>query len=316
MLGNKIRGYFLYLTRRILGARGTGMLRNIIGDLLVDLRFIPSADKVCREGCVSAMMRVKDEEWWIEPSILSIKDLVDEYVIIDQSRYDKTPEIIDEIKDIYGLNIIHIRDFTVDFVEVSNTALKLTKCKWILRWDGDYIAREELTPTIKALIQKLDPRKYYNVYWPHINFEVDLFHINIGDPLHIEHWLVTWSPKIRFIPLSYFEFLYTPPYHKRIDINKPLSLHLRTVKPPLRLLEWKYWWEMRRKGILGKVELYEYIKQKIKEDFNVDDIHEAALKFLSQLRSRNHIGKYDPSIWGDYPKVLKDHVKKRFNITL
>jgi hypothetical protein len=292
------------------------MLRNFIGDLLVDLRFIPSADSVCREECVSAMMRVKDEEWWIEPSILSIKDLVDEYVIIDQSRYDRTPEIIDEVKESYGLNIIHVRDFTVDFMEVSNKALKLTKCKWILRWDGDYIAREELTPTIKTLIQSLDPRKYYNIYWPHINFEIDLFHINIGDPLHIEHWLVTWSHKIKFIPLGYFEFLYTPPYHKRIDINKPLSLHLRTVKPPLRLLEWKYWWEMRRKGILGKVDLYEYIKQRIKDDFNVDNVHDASLKFLSQLRNRNCIGKYDPKIWGDYPKILKDYARKRFNIIL
>jgi hypothetical protein len=316
MPGKKSQGYLLYLTRRILGIRGTRMLRNFIGDLLIDLRFVPSADSVCREECVSAMMRVKDEEWWIEPSILSIKDLVDEYVIIDQSRYDRTPEIIDEVKDDYGLNIIHIRDFTVDFVEVSNKALRSTKCKWILRWDGDYVAREELISTIKALIQNLDRRKYYNIYWPHISFEVDLFHINIKNPLHIKHWLVTWSPKVRFIPLKYFEFLYTPPYHKRIDINKPLSLHLRTVKPPVRLLEWKYWWEMRMKGILGKVELYEYIKQRIKEDFGVEDLHEASLKFLTQLRNRNDIGKYDPSIWGDYPKILKDYVRRRFNIVL
>ena len=262
------------------------------------------------------MMRVKDEEWWIEPSILSIKDLVDEYIIVDQSRYDRTPEIIDEIMTTYGLNIIHVRDFTVDYIEVSNKALKLTRCKWILRWDGDYIAREELTPVIKELIQSLDSRKYYNIYWPHINFENDLYHINIKNPLHIEHWLVTWSPKIKFTPLKYFEFLYTPIYHKRIDIAKPLSLHLRTVKPPLRLLEWKYWWEMRMKGLLGKIELYEYIRSRIKEDFGVEDLYEAALKLVSQLRSRDDIGKYDPKVWGDYPKILKDYVKRKFGIEL
>jgi len=241
---------------------------------------------------------------------------VHEYVIIDQSTYDRTPEIIDNLKENYALNILHIRDFNPDYLEISNKALKMTKCKWILRWDGDYIAREELTPTINSLIESLDPRKYYNIYWPHINFEVDLFHINTKNTLHIEHWLVTRSRGIKFIPVQYFEFLYTPPYHKRIDLSKPLSLHLRTVKPPLRLLEWKYWWEMRKKKLLGKISLYDYMRSRIKNDFGTEDLNEAALKLVKQLRERDDIGKYDVSVWGDYPKILRDYARQKFGIEL
>jgi len=308
---SKLFGHILAFSRRVLGTKG-----NLAGDLAVSLGFVEPANRVGREECISAIMRVKDEEWRIEPSILSIKDLAYEYVIIDQSRIDRTPEIIEKVKEDYGLNIIHIRDFDPDYIAVSNKALKLAKCRWILRWDGDYIAREEMIPTIKNLLQSLDPRKYYNIYWPHINFELDLFHINIEKPLHIEHWLITWSPKTRFIPVGHYEFLYTPIYHKRIDIENPLSLHLRTVKPPLRLLEWKYWWEMRRKGLLSKMDLYEYIKARIKDDFDVEDVNEAALRFVEQLRKRKDIGKYNPKIWGDYPKLLKEYIKRRFGIIL
>lgn len=309
-------GKILRIGRVVLGRRGTKLVRNIVGDLAVALHIVPPANSLGRDECISALMRVKDEEWWIEPSILSIKDLVHEYVILDQSRYDRTPEIIERIKQDYGLNIKHIIDHDPDYLRVSNKALSMTSCRWILRWDGDYIAREEMIPTIRKLIESLDPRKYYNVYWPHINFEIDLFHINIEKPLHIEHWLVTWSPKVRFIPVGYFEFLYTPLYHKRIDIDRPLSLHLRTVKPPMRLLEWKYWWEMRRKGLLGKIDLYEYMKRRVKEDFGVEDLQEAAKILVEQLRKRKEVGRYDPKVWGDYPRILKEYVKRRFNIDL
>ncbi len=292
------------------------LLRNLVGDLAVSLHLVAPANEYCRNSCISAMMRVKDEEWWIEPSILSIKDLVDEYIIIDQSTMDQTPQIIDRLKSEYGLNIIHIRDFSPDYVAISNKALKLTTCRWILRWDGDYVAKDEMPHVIRNLVESLDPRKYYNIYWPHINFEVDLYHVNAENPLHIEHWLVTKSPGAKFIQIDYYEFLYTPPYHKRIEINKPLSLHLRTVKPPIRLLEWHYWWELRRRHMLGKIELWQYIKQRIKDDFGIDDVYEAARIFYEKLKRRKDLARYDKSIWGDYPKILKDYVKRRFGINL
>ena len=43
------------------------------------------------------MVITYNEEDWIEPSILSIKDLVDEYVIMDSST-DRTPDIIERVK--------------------------------------------------------------------------------------------------------------------------------------------------------------------------------------------------------------------------
>jgi glycosyltransferase involved in cell wall biosynthesis len=50
------------------------------------------------------MVITYNEEDWIEPSILSIKDLVDEYIVMDSST-DKTPEIVERVKSEHGLNI-------------------------------------------------------------------------------------------------------------------------------------------------------------------------------------------------------------------
>lgn len=64
------------------------------------------------------------------------------------------------------------------------------------------------------------------------------------------------------------------------------------------------------------MELYAYIKMRIKEEFGTNDIDEAAMKFLTILKQRRDIGKYDKKVWGDYPKVLKEYTLRKFNIEL
>ena len=114
--------------RRILGPRLSNAIRNSIVSVRAGLGLLPRVD---RPNCVSALMCARDEEWWIEPSILSIKDLVHEYVIMDVST-DRTPEIIEELRRDYELNIIHIMNFDDDIASVSQRALELIRCKWIL----------------------------------------------------------------------------------------------------------------------------------------------------------------------------------------
>ena len=114
--------------RRILGPKLSNAIRNSIVGVRAGLGLLPRVD---RPNCVSTLMRVRDEEWWIEPSILSVKDLVNEYVIMDAST-DRTPEIIERLRRDYRLNIIHVMDFDDDIASVSQKDLELIMCKWIL----------------------------------------------------------------------------------------------------------------------------------------------------------------------------------------
>jgi hypothetical protein len=305
----------LTYSRRLLGANLSNRLRNLIVDLCSFTRLVPPADLSGKPDGISALVRVKNEKWWIEPSLLSIKDLVQEYVIVDSST-DGTSIIIKEIREKWGLNIIHIIDFDEDLVRLSNKGLKLTNFKWVLRWDADFIACENMPRIINDLINNLSRRNYYVVYWPHICLDGDLFHQKSTKPLQTEHWLFTYSPRTTFIQIPHgYEYLYTPSYYaKRLSISRPLSFHLKTVKPPERLLFRKYREEALSKDLFGKIRYEDYVKKRILEEYNTENIEKASKLFWEDFQSR--LSPYEVNKYGDYPRILKEYAKEKFNITI
>jgi len=286
----------------------------MVSEITFKLKMIPPATLIGRKSGISAMICTMNEEDWIEPSILSIKDLVDEYVVIDSST-DRTPEIISEVAKEHGLNLRMNRVEAGDLVVARNLALKVSEYKWILHWDADFIAREDMPQHVKELVDGLDPRRYYLIYWPHICLDGDLFHQNPNMKLHVEHWLFTYSSKLKYTRVNYHDSLIAPLTHyKTIYINKPLSFHLRTVRSPLRLLYKHLWYMMRKEGLEGKIPLDKYVKRKIEELYGTSDINEAASIYLKEYVKR--LDRYDKAIFGDYPRILKDYVKRKIGIKL
>ena len=257
-------------------------------------------------------MRVKDVEWWIEPSILSVKDLVSEYVIMDASS-DNTPLIIERLKKEHNLNIIHIIDYDTDIAGVSQRGLEKTTCRWILRWDGDFVMHEDGVSYIRNLINQLDRGRYYSIYWPHILLVGDLFHTSPHGPFHIEHWLNTYTPGMKFIKIPHgFEYLYVPTFTAyRIEIKRPLSFHL-TIRPPQQMLLRKYRWEYYTKEIQKPFD--EYVRERVLEEYNTTSIDEAAKKYMNDLL--RELKPYDKDRYLDYPRLLKEYVYKKFKIVL
>jgi len=300
--------------RRILGRSLTFKLRNLISEVSYRMGFIPPATSVDKKEGISAMVCTMNEKEWVEPSILSVKDLVDEYVVIDSST-DSTPQIIENLTKEHGLNLKMERIPAGDMVKARTLALKLAEYKWILCWDADFIAKEEMPKHLRNLIEELDPKRYYLVYWPHICLDRDLFHQNPKAKLHIEHWLFTYSPKLRYIRIKHFEVLVAPiTYYKTIYIDKPLSFHLRTVKDPVRVLYRYLRSAMIKEGLEGKISFEEYVKIKIREVYGTSDIKEAANIHLKERTK--FLNKYDKTVFGDYPRILKEYVKKKYGINL
>jgi len=294
----------------MLGRALTFKLRNLISEISYRMGFIPPATSVSKKEGISAMVCTMNEKEWVEPSILSVKDLVDEYVIIDSST-DCTPQIIENLAKEHGLNLKMERMPPGDMVKARTLALKLAEYKWILCWDADFIAKEETPKYLRELIEGLDPKRYYLVYWPHICLDGDLFHQNPRSKLHTEHWLFTYSPKLKYIKIKHFEVLVAPiTYYKVVHIKKPLSFHLRTVKDPVRVLYKYFQYVMVKEGLEEKMSLEEYVKTKIKEIYGTTDIKEAANIFIKERIKT--FDKYDKKIFGDYPKILKEYVKAKY----
>lgn len=118
---------------------------------------------------ITAMMRVKNEEEFLMPAILSIIDSVDEFVILDNLSSDKTPEIIKNLKKRYPRKIFsykypHLiakigkeseklanqdRNSPSHIVNFTNWCMDRCTKPYILHWAGDHIATAELHQSIK-----------------------------------------------------------------------------------------------------------------------------------------------------------------------
>ncbi len=255
------------------------------------------------------MICVYNEPDWIIPSILSIKDVVNEFIVIDSST-DETSNYILELKDKYSLNMKYIRMPVGDLVKARNTALTHVSYKWVLVWDADFIARPEFGRTLKEVLDNLDEKYYYLIYWPHIQICGDLKH-TCPKPYHIEHWMYTWSEKAYYRYVDRFESLIAPVYmYRAIMIDKPISYHLRNVRNPKRLAIKNLWWMFKKEyDQLGKkgYDLEKFAKEKARKIYGTDNLEQVGLIMIKKMIK--NLPRYDPKIYGEYPKLLLEYIK-------
>jgi glycosyltransferase involved in cell wall biosynthesis len=98
---------------------------------------------------VSLSIIVKNEENSLPHCLNSVKDLVDEIVVLDTGSTDKTPEIAKE----FGAQVYHF-EWCNDFSAARNTALKYVTSDWILVLDADETLTSEIIPHIKKAIEQ------------------------------------------------------------------------------------------------------------------------------------------------------------------
>ena len=121
---------------------------------------------------ISAMMRVKDEEEFLDASVRSIVDLADEVVLVDNLSTDRTPEIIEALRRAYPGKVVTysyphaIRSRGREHWELASSPdgprspqLTSTYYNWclarctqpyVLKWDGDMIATDGFAGAIEA----------------------------------------------------------------------------------------------------------------------------------------------------------------------
>jgi tetratricopeptide (TPR) repeat protein len=98
-------------------------------------------------------MIVKNEEASLPQTLSSVKDIVDEMVILDTGSTDRTTEIATD----FGARVYHF-DWCNDFSAARNEALKYVQGKWVLVLDADEVLTPEIKPEIRQAI-KTDSRQ-------------------------------------------------------------------------------------------------------------------------------------------------------------
>lgn len=293
--------------RRILGRRGVFLLRNTLSEIYFTLGLYRGSDKEGREEGVSAMVCTYNEEDWVVPSILSAKELVDEYVVVDSST-DSTLLLVEKLRD-EGLNIKIYRSPPGSLSEARELAIRKATYRWILHLDADMVFFDWAPKYLRDYLSSLDNRKHYLVYWPWILLCGDLRHTCGPEPYHIEHWMFTYSSSLKYTDLYIdgkpWDHLIAPlKIYKARLVNKPLGLHLTGVRKPARIalkqLTYQYLHEFREAAKRG-LSYEEMAKKLALKLFGTDDLDAVGKKIIEDWI------KTLPLYNGEYPSVLKEY---------
>ena len=142
---------------------------------------------------LSLCMIVKNEEAALPQVLTSVKNIVDEMVILDTGSSDRTVEVAQD----YGARVYHF-EWCNDFSLARNYALQYVQGKWVLVLDADEVLTPQIIPEIQQAIQ-------------HDNYLViNLIRQEVGasqSPYSLVSRLFRHHPEIRF----------SRPYHSMVD---------------------------------------------------------------------------------------------------
>lgn len=305
------------LKRRGTLAAGTAA-RVFTGNTFCYLPYLRLIPKPSRKNGISVRMTTKNEEEWIGLNLQSLKDFADEIIIADAST-DKTPEIIEKTASKYNLNLNLIRcesdqimGKTKEHAEHANLTLKKTSFRWVFWWEGDFIAKNSIV-NLKEEILSLSPNIYHAISIPAINLEGDFFHQRRGNELNIQSRLHTYSDDLVYEDKGRFEALQIPFYYKpsyKFVLKKEYHIfHMASVKNTKKLLFREFWTDWRELRDYNKFpKLEDYVRFRIKKDWGVGEIEEAARYYVNKIRCKNLV-PYDKERFGDYPELLETELK-------
>ena len=292
--------------------------RAFSGHIFGYLPYIGLIPKPSRKNGISVRITTKNEEEWIGLNLQSLKDFADEIVIADAST-DKTPEIIENTASRYDLNVklIHcesdqIMGKTREHAEHANLTLKNTSFRWVLWWEGDYIAKNSIM-NLKEEIISLNPCIYHAFSLPAVNLEADIFHQRCGNELNIQSRLHTYSDGLVYEDKGRFEVLHIPfyykPSYKYVIRGQYHIFHMASVKSAKKLLFRAFWTDWRELRDYNKFpKLKDYVMYRSKSDWDIEDIEEAARYYVNKIRCKNLV-PYDKERFGEYPELLKEELK-------
>lgn len=97
---------------------------------------------------LSLCMIVKNEEYSLPQTLKSVKEVVDEMVVLDTGSTDRTVEIAKEL----GAEVYHF-EWCNDFSAARNESLKYVQGKWVLVLDADEVLTQSIVPEMKQAMK-------------------------------------------------------------------------------------------------------------------------------------------------------------------
>lgn len=266
---------------------------------------------------ISAIVRVKDEEEWVEAAIRSLDGFADQVVIGDNGSTDRTPAILARLgRELPGL----VEVLTLpgaDILTLTNALVARTRHRWIIRWDADFVAQTSGPVRISLLrdwLMRLNPRRYYMVYLRMVELAGDLWHQDPACRTRADAHCWTASAHLRYTydPQGY-ESPLVPRWYSVRRWETPCFYHLN-IKSDERLFlnhVWKqYLCDPRRHEY---PDLAAYAEHLCLAEFGHRDVRRAAREWTTTYVKR--LVPFDGSRYPEYPALIRpDVARPRYRI--
>lgn len=116
---------------------------------------------MAKKNTISLCMIVKNEEEFLAQCLESVKDIVDEMIIVDTGSTDRTVEIAKA----YGAKLFFYQ-WDGSFSKARNFGLQYATCDWILQLDADEVLERKDVPLLKKVIRQ---KEYVAVFLALLN---------------------------------------------------------------------------------------------------------------------------------------------------
>ena len=283
---------------------------------------------------ISAIVRVRGDEEWIEPAVLSIRDFADEIIVLDNGASPRARAAIERLQSKLGERLVRVDCSLADIFEVSNLGLARARYRFIVRWDADFVGHTDGAGNLAELrryLVGLDPRRYFAVRLPAAEVAGDLRHQFPDCRIRHDGLAHTASTRTRFVrvrreaptatltiaervlrarPRLAFalESLALPRYYAVLTWPRIAYFHVH-VKPAAHLLLRHFWLEWLAEPDRARYpSLESYALQQARVRWGIADPEAAAAHLMSELWAG--LVPFNESLCGAYPELLRDHVEE------
>ena len=274
------------------------------------VRLAPRPD--ARPMGVSALVRVKDEEDWVEASLRSLEGFADEIIVIDNGSTDSTLDRVLALGPTLAAELRAEAAPALDHAALSNAVLARARFRWVIRWDADFVAHTSgpnALRRLRAVLAAFPPWRHACVHPALVELAGDLRHQFPDLKVRYDSHVLTYSPRLKYRtrrvreagrarPIA-VESLRLPPWYAIGRWETPAIFHVN-VKPARRLLLrhfWQEWWAER-----PGCSLEDYAAARTAAEWGASSLDAAARAFVARYCGR--LVPFDPAPYGGYPELL------------
>jgi hypothetical protein len=285
-----------------------------------------------RPDGISAVVRVRGEEEWLEPAVLSIAEFADEILVLDNGASEAARASIERLRAGLGARLTAVPCPDLDLFELSNLGLERARFRFVVRWDADFVGHTDGPGDlrhVRRFLLDLDRRRYFLVTLPAAEVAGDLRHQVPDRRVRHDGQAHTASARARFVRVTRqtataalgaadrplrerarltlaLESLAVPPYYAVLRWPTIAYFHVH-VKPARHLLLRHFWLEwLGAADGAGHPTLEAYALEQARVRWGIADAEAAAAHLVRRLCAG--LVPFDPDACGPYPALLRPYL--------